>query len=115
MRIGSHYAYKQEGMTWTWSKKKFEKFKKFSNFVVFSNFGKQYLLNQWADFKKFFLQIVHSFIVFKNMLLIFKKKLAKFSKISKIWFSSPKNTKLATLQNSDHTAKNGLRIRNQRP
>ena len=42
-------------------------------------------------------------------------KFSKNAKFSKIWFSNPKNTKLATLQNSDHTAKNGLRIRNQRP
>ena len=28
-------------------------------------------------FQNFFLQIVHSFIVFKNMLLIFKKKISQ--------------------------------------
>ena len=37
-----------------YGEKFFEKFQKFSNFVVFSNFGKQYLLNQWADFQFFF-------------------------------------------------------------
>ena len=37
--------------------------------------------------------MVHNFIVIKNMLLIFNKILAKFLKISKIWFSSPENHK----------------------
>ena len=60
------------------------------------------------------MDLVH-FIAFKNMLLIFKNKFAKFSKISKIWFSIPKNTKLATLQNTEQIAKKRLEIQNQRP
>ena len=56
--------------------------------------------------------IIKLIIVFKNMLLTFKKSLPNFRKFD---FQALKTPKLATLPNSDQTAKNGLRIRNQRP
>ena len=57
-------------------------------------------------FQKFFLQIVHSFIVFKNMLLIFKKKISQiFENFENLIFEPEKHKTGNTAKFRPHSQK----------